>query len=238
MFVIELNYVFIYTHFIMDRIRCAIVEDDELTRISLKIGLQGIQQLKLVGEAATARDGLRLIRQQQPDVAIIDLGLPDFSGIELTKQVRADVNPSLQSTKILILTLQDRKDKVMAVFGAGADSYCIKNIEFDRLFEAIKTTHQGNSWIDPAIARIVLSLIKTDNGKYKQQKYSKNYGLTDRELEVLQSIVNGDSNEEIAQKLFIALGTVKSHVRGILNKLAVNDRTQAAVTALRLELVN
>ncbi len=222
----------------MNRIRCVIVEDDELTRISLKIGLQNIPQIELLGEETNARNGLKLIRQKQPDVAIIDLGLPDASGIELTKQIRADINLSPDSTKILILTLQDREDKVMAAFNAGADSYCIKNIAFNRLFEAIKATYQGDSWIDPAIARIVLSRIKTVDRQPKQVKSSINHGLTDRELEVLQSIVNGNSNDEIARKLFITLGTVKSHVRGILNKLAVNDRTQAAVTALRLELVN
>jgi DNA-binding NarL/FixJ family response regulator len=222
----------------MNRIRCVIVEDDELTRISLKIGLQNIPQIELLGEETNARNGLKLIRQKQPDVAIIDLGLPDASGIELTKQIRTDINLSPDSTKILILTLQDREDKVMAAFNAGADSYCIKNIEFKRLFEAIKTTYQGDSWIDPAIARIVLSRIKNVDNQAKQAKSSIKHGLTHRELEVLQSIVNGNSNEEIARKLFITLGTVKSHVRGILNKLAVNDRTQAAVTALRLELVN
>jgi DNA-binding NarL/FixJ family response regulator len=221
----------------MDRIRCVIVEDDELTRISLKIGLQEIPQIELLGQAENAKEGLRIIQQKQPDVAIIDLGLPDISGIELTKKIQADPRLSIQSTKILILTSQDDEEQVMAAFGAGADSYCIKNIAFDRLFEAIKNTHEGNSWIDPSIARIVLSPIKGDLDRSRLDKSDKNHRLTDRELEVLQSIVDGDSNEEIAQKLFISVGTVKSHVRGILNKLSVSDRTQAAVAALRRELV-
>jgi DNA-binding NarL/FixJ family response regulator len=222
----------------MSRIRCVIVEDDELTKISLKIGMQDIPQIELVGEADNIRDGLQLIRQQQPDVALVDVGLPDGSGIELTKYLRSDTNLVLQSTKILILTLQDSEERVMEAFAAGADSYCLKNIEFDLLFEAIKTTNLGNSWIDPAIARIILSHTKTNDRQANKQIPDKGNRLTERELEVLQSIVDGYSNEEIAQKLYIALGTVKSHVRGILNKLAVNDRTQAAVFALRSNLVN
>jgi DNA-binding NarL/FixJ family response regulator len=222
----------------MNRIRCVIVEDDELTRISLKIGLQGIPQIELVGEANNIRDGLQLIQQQQPDVALVDLSLPDGSGIELTKYLRAHTDIDLQSTKILILTLQDSEEMVMEAFAVGADSYCLKNIEFDLLFEAIKTTNSGNSWIDPAIARIVLSHTKTNDRQTDKQISDKGNRLTERELEVLQSIVDGNSNEAIAKKLYITLGTVKSHVRGILNKLAVNDRTQAAVVALRSNLVN
>jgi DNA-binding NarL/FixJ family response regulator len=124
----------------------------------------------------------------------------------------------------------------------------MKDITFDHLVEAVKTTYSGNSWIDPAIARIVLNQVQTqeNNGDAtvsiqatspEDQQLLESCPLTDRELEVLQLIVDGCSNSEIAERLFITVGTVKTHVRNILNKLCADDRTQAAVRALRSGLV-
>jgi DNA-binding NarL/FixJ family response regulator len=141
----------------------------------------------------------------------------------------------------------------MAAFAAGADSYCMKNISFDNLLEALKVTNEGNAWIDPAIARVVLkqaksteagaeaaAVMKTVTINAAEPEYSQlieAYPLTERELEVLQLIVDGCSNAAIADKLYITVGTVKTHVRNILNKLCADDRTQAAVRALRSGLV-
>jgi DNA-binding NarL/FixJ family response regulator len=233
----------------MHSLRLVIIEDDDLTRIALKIGLGAKSEVNLVAEATTAWEGFNLIEQQKPDLAIIDLGLPDTNGIELIARLKAMRNTNLQYTKILVLTLQDREDAVMAAFQAGADSYCIKNTELERLWDAIQTTARGDSWIDPAIARIVLSHVRSTKARQTSEDrvievasatpvVREKYGLTERQLEVLQLIVNGESNAEIAQKLNIAIGTVKTHVCDILNKLAVNDRTQAAVTALREELAH
>jgi DNA-binding NarL/FixJ family response regulator len=151
------------------------------------------------------------------------------------------------------LTLRDNKEAVMAAFAAGADSYCMKDISFDNLLEALRVTYSGNAWIDPAIARIVLQQaqqtpeggetaldtktvsINAADAEYDQMIAA--YPLTERELEVLQLIVEGCSNAIIAEKLYITVGTVKTHVRNILNKLCADDRTQAAVRALRSGLV-
>ncbi len=156
---------------------------------------------------------------------------------------------------MLILTLRDNKEAVLAAFAAGADSYCMKDISFDSLLEALRVTHSGNAWIDPAIARIVLQQAQqtpegsTENVVVDSKTVSINaadaeydqmiaaYPLTERELEVLQLIVEGCSNAIIAEKLYITVGTVKTHVRNILNKLCADDRTQAAVRALRSGLV-
>jgi DNA-binding NarL/FixJ family response regulator len=131
---------------------------------------------------------------------------------------------------------------VLAAFAAGADSYCMKDIRIELLVEAIKATCEGNSWIDPAIARIVLSQAKKTRSancpaNTEGNTIATSDHLTERELEVLQLIVDGYSNAEIAEKLYITLGTVKTHVRKILNKLSADDRTQAAVRALRSGLV-
>jgi DNA-binding NarL/FixJ family response regulator len=166
----------------------------------------------------------------------MDIGLPDVDGIELTKRIKA--SPQLQTTKILILTLQNEETAVLEAFQAGANSYCMKNIRPDLLLEAIKATQAGQAWIDPAIARIVLAYAKRAEKPDSQNQTEKvSSSLTDRELEVLQLIVNGNSNANIAEKLYITIGTVKTHVRNILTKLSAEDRTQAAVHALRSGLV-
>jgi len=225
----------------MNDIRIALIEDHDLTRVGMRTALQQKSGFRVVGEASNGTDGLRLITTVRPDVAIVDIGLPDIDGIELTKrfkQVQADAG---YEARVLILTLQDSEEVVMAAFAAGADSYCMKDVSLDLLMEALKVTHEGNAWIDPAIARIVLRQSqqpapRTIAGLSPDDEI-QSYPLTERELEVLQLIVDGNSNASIADKLFITVGTVKTHVRNILNKLCADDRTQAAVRALRTGLV-
>lgn len=237
----------------MTKIRVALIEDHDLTRMGIRTALGRNVDFEIVGEAANGNDGLQILKTLQPDVAIVDIGLPDKDGIELTREAKSIV-PSLL-TKILILTLRDSKEAVLAAFGAGADSYCMKD-KYENLLEAVRHTHNGNAWIDPAIARIVLQQAQ-ENPPASQKASQTNqfaeksefgnangnddtiepYTLTERELEVLQLIVEGCSNAIIAERLYITVGTVKTHVRNILNKLCADDRTQAAVRALRSGLV-
>ncbi|MCL6434995.1 MAG: response regulator transcription factor [Leptolyngbyaceae cyanobacterium HOT.MB2.61] len=239
----------------MEDIRIALIEDHDLTRVGMRTALQQRGGFQVVGEAANATDGLKLLETTTPNVAIVDIGLPDMDGVELTRRFRkfqaeAD-DPAKAATKVLILTLQDSEEVVMAAFAAGADSYCMKDVSLDSLAEALRVTSEGNSWIDPAIAKIVLQQVyqstpsdhveaDTVTINAAEPEYSQMleaYPLTERELEVLQLIVDGHSNAAIAEKLYITVGTVKTHVRNILNKLCADDRTQAAVRALRAGLV-
>lgn len=238
----------------MNKIRVALIEDHDLTRVGIRTALQQRQEIEVVGEAANANEGLKLVEAAHPDIAIVDIGLPDKDGIELTRQIKStQENGEGTPTKVLILTLRDNKEAVLAAFAAGADSYCMKDISFDNLLEALRATYGGNAWIDPAIARIVVQqaqqtpenpeaaidnktvAINAADAEYDQMIAA--YPLTERELEVLQLIVEGCSNAVIAEKLYITVGTVKTHVRNILNKLCADDRTQAAVRALRSGLV-
>lgn len=229
----------------MNDIRIALIEDHDLTRVGMRTALQQKSGFHVVGEASNGTDGLRLITTARPDVAIVDIGLPNIDGIELTKRFKkaqADAGcRDTRDTKVLILTLQDSEEVVMSAFAAGADSYCMKDVSLHLLMEALKVTHEGNAWIDPAIARIVLRQSqkpapRTIAGLSPSDEI-QSCPLTERELEVLQLIVDGNSNAAIADKLFITVGTVKTHVRNILNKLCADDRTQAAVRALRTGLV-
>ena len=220
----------------MTKIRVVLIEDDDLVCIGLKNTLENLADIDWLGDANTGEEGFQLLQTTQPDVAIMDIGLPDVDGIELTKRIKA--SPQLQTTKILILTLQNEETAVLEAFQAGANSYCMKNIRPDLLLEAIRATQAGQAWIDPAIARIVLAYAKRAEKPDSHNSTEKvSSPLTDRELEVLQLIVNGNSNADIAEKLYITVGTVKTHVRNILTKLSAEDRTQAAVHALRSGLV-
>lgn len=251
------------------KISVFMIEDHDLTRIGLTAALSQFKEIEIIGEAAKGKEGVEKIRELNPDVCIIDLGLPDIDGIEVTQQLKQDEN---FDSSILILTMNNDENSVLAAFTSGADSYCLKDIEIELLIEAIHLTYEGSAWIDPAIAKTVLKNFKTLNGdnsvngkvpeeqkvlasenqeESKPENYQfikpldpeqlqilETYPLTDRELEVLELIVAGSKNADIAGKLFLTVGTVKTHVRNILNKLCVNDRTQAAVTALRSGLVH
>lgn len=238
----------------MGEISVALVEDHDLTRVGLRTALQRYEGIRVVGEAANASQGLKLLESAKPDVAIVDIGLPDMDGIELTRQFRQFQHEHEDNaTKVLILTMHDSEESVLAAFAAGADSYCMKDISTERLAEALRATFGGNSWIDPAIASIVLRQVRQaspEGGVGEEAKkvsigavepeyeqILESYPLTERELEVLELIVAGCSNAAIAEKLYITVGTVKTHVRNILNKLCADDRTQAAVLALRSGLI-
>lgn len=212
----------------MSEIRVALIEDHDLTRVGMRTALQQQDGVKVIGEAANATDGLKLLQSSQPDIAIVDIGLPDMDGIDLTRQFKASqAEHEDPTTKVLILTLNDNEDVVLAAFAAGADSYCMKDVSLDQLVEALRVTNSGNSWIDPAIARIVLKQTRQPQAASADAKstvaigavapeYSQileTYPLTERELEVLELIVAGCSNAAIAEKLYITVGTVKTHVR-------------------------
>jgi DNA-binding NarL/FixJ family response regulator len=239
----------------MSKMSVVLIEDHDLTRVGIRAGLQQCLGVEVIGEAANAINGLKLLEMTKPDVAIVDIGLPDLDGIELTQRFKASMTePESSETKVLILTMHDQQQLVLAAFAAGADSYCIKSTSLEHLDEALRVTHEGYSWIDPAIARIVLEQSRTVLCQASAMRESKTvkispvdsdysqlieaYPLTERELEVLELIVQGYNNGAIAQQLYITVGTVKTHVRNILNKLCVDDRTQAAVRALRAGLVS
>lgn len=230
----------------MDPIQIVLIEDHDLTRAGLRMALSQYANIKLLGEAATGETGLKLIEQLRPDLAVVDVGLPGMDGVEVTRRLKADYPNIL----VLILTMRDDSQTVLAAFASGADSYCMKDIASKELLNVIEKTVEGTSFIDPAIAGIVLGDLRSRTSHSATTRQTSINAadpelaqileaspLTERELEVLQLIVQGHSNEGIAQQLYITVGTVKTHVRNILSKLCADDRTQAAVLALRSGLV-
>ncbi len=219
--------------------RIVLIEDHDLTRAGMRMTLQKAG-FEVVAEAANGRQGLKAVAQHQPDIALVDIGLPDIDGVEVTKQIKAD----FPDVRVVILTMQDMEGTVLAAFAAGADSYCMKDISREKLVLALTSTYEGVSWLDPAVASKVLKQLKSTANAVSIESDSEEYiehlgafPLSKRELEVLELIVKGFSNQAIGETLYITVGTVKTHVRSILGKLCVDDRAQAAVRALRSGLV-
>jgi two-component system, NarL family, response regulator LiaR len=205
------------------KLRVAIIEDHALTREGMRTALAGVYDV--VGEAADGIAGIDLITRTHPDVVVIDLGLPGIDGIELTKRARAE-SPQ---THIVIMTMIDVDEEVLAALAAGADAYCLKSSPIDVLVDAVRIAGEGGAYFDPRIAHVVLSRFSAR----ATPASPADSPLTPREVDVLRLIADGRANTEIASQLNIGLGTVKGHIRDILEKLSAADRTQAAVLALR-----
>jgi NarL family two-component system response regulator LiaR len=204
-------------------ITIAIVEDHELTRTGLRTALESEADFQVVAEAADGPHGLWAIESTKPNVAVIDIGLPGMDGIDLTRRVR-DASPQ---THVVILTMHDLESEVLAALSAGADAYCLKTSCGDSVIDAVRTAARGGAYFDARIAGAVLRHLG------KAPVAPADSPLTPRETEVLRLIADGNSNTEIGKTLYIGLGTVKGHVRDILEKLAAGDRPQAAAIALR-----
>ncbi|MCW5821448.1 MAG: response regulator transcription factor [Cyanobacteria bacterium TGS_CYA1] len=239
-----------------DNINVLLVEDHALTRIGLKALLDRTEDIKVIGEATNGQEALELTLSLKPHIVLMDVGMPVMDGIEAVKKIKEHKCEA----GIIMLTSHDNERDIFASLTAGAGGYCLKDVEPERLYTAIRSVHAGDAWLDAAIAGQVLkqyssffsnsagSLAKPETAKEKDDKselqpaaddkYSNIVDpLSPRELEVLALIVEGLSNQEVSDRLFISLATTKTHVRNILNKLAVNDRTQAAVQAMRRGLV-
>ncbi len=206
----------------MPRPRVVIVEDHALTRAGLRTSLES--SCDVVGEAADGLSGLETIVRERPDVAVIDIGLSGLDGIALTQRVRVEA----PAVRIVIVTMIDLQEEVLAALAAGADAYCLKSSEPERIVDAVRIAAEGGAFFDPQIAHVVLGRF---SGPAKDGPSTS--PLTSRETDVLRLIADGCANGEIAERLFIGLGTVKGHIRDILAKLSASDRTQAAVVALR-----
>lgn len=218
-------------------VRVIIVEDYKLTRVGLKFALNEIENINVIAEAQNAEIGLELIKKEQPDVVLMDLGLPGINGLEATAKVK-NISPN---TKIIILTSHDREEEVIASLGSGASGYCLKDIDPITLSNVIKNVAKGACWIDSNVAHLALKLFpKPQNSEIMPATYPNDAKtkLTERENEVLKLLVQGKSNTEIAQELIVSVHTAKAHVCSILQKLCVDDRVQAAVKAIKEGIVS
>ena len=216
-------------------IKIIIVEDFKLTRVGLRCALNSNPDIKVVSESENAIDGINQIKRYNPDVVIMDLGLPKMNGLEAIQKIRE----FSKTIKIITLTSHDREEEVVAALSSGANAYCLKDIDPNKLADVIRDVSKGVCWIDSNVANLALkSIPKVDSSILGHKTLNHaTVPLTEREVEVLGHLVEGKSNTEIAKELIVSVHTAKAHVCSILQKMCVNDRVQAAVKAVKEGLV-
>lgn len=212
-------------------VKVLIVDDSKLTIVGLKTTLKQFDDIEIIGEANDGQLAVDMALEIKPDVILMDIGMPTMDGIQATKEIKK----SGSTAKIIMLTSHETEQDVLDALSAGANSYCMKDVEPEILVAVVKSTYEGASWLDPRIAKIVLDKFVDKFGKFLKSDTMSN--LTERELEVLNHIAKGCSNQEISNVLCISLNTVKTHIKNIFQKLEVEDRTQAAMKAVKEELI-
>jgi DNA-binding NarL/FixJ family response regulator len=212
-------------------VRVLIVDDSKLTIVGLKTTLKMFDDIEIIGEANDGQIAIEMNRNLKPDVILMDIGMPIMDGISATKEIKK----SGSTAKIIMLTSHESEQDVLDALSAGANSYCMKDVDPEILVAVVKSTYDGASWLDPRIAKIVLDKFVDKFGKFL--KSDNNSNLTEREVDVLDLIAKGCSNQEISDNLCISLNTVKTHIKNIFQKLEVEDRTQAAMKAVKEELI-
>lgn len=214
-----------------------IVEDHEVTRLGLRILLEDTPGFTVAGEAADGWTAVEKVLQSRPKVVLMDVGLPRLDGIAVTKQIKE----KLPDVRVIMFTSHDSDDDIFAAFAAGADGYCLKESSVSTLIMAISSVASGAGWLHPGIARQVLGFYSRACPPAAPPpaltQPALNAPLSEREMDVLRLVVEGLSNQEIAERLYLSVETVKSHMRHIMEKLSVADRTQAAVKAIRSGLL-
>ncbi len=210
----------------MGHIRVFLLDDHEIVRRGLAdlIGLQS--DLEVVGEAGTAADAITRITASQPDVAVLDVRLPDGNGVEVCREVRS-LFPNIH---VLMLTSYTDDEALFNAIMAGASGYVLKEIRGTDLITAIRQVAAGNSLLDPSVTERVLERLRNENTKNSELS-----GLTEQEKTILTLIGEGMTNRQIGEKMHLAEKTIKNYVSGLLAKLGMERRTQAAAYITRLE---
>ena len=215
-------------------IQVLIVEDSELTRLSLRTTLKQSANLALWDEAEDGHEALALLiggetKQPGPDVIVMDVGLPGLDGIQTTQKLKQH-HPDIP---VVMLTSHQAKNEVLEAFQAGASSYALKDTPPETLLDVIEQTAGGATWLDPQIAQVILGQLRPAS----PEQAAKQFDLTERETDVLKLIAEGKTNQEISNELIISLNTVKTHLKNVFGKLGVDDRTAAALKAVKENLV-
>lgn len=217
-------------------IKILLVEDHKLIRVGIKSIFDEADGYDVIAEAETAKEAINKAQIYTPDVILLDLGLPDMAGIKVITELSA-ISPS---SKIIILSSHNNEEEIVKSLSLGAFAYIIKDINTDHLLYIVQTVNDGAIWLDPKIVPLLRNksefLIPSKTSSRSAFRNS-HANLTQREYEVLKLVVDGKSNNDIAKELCISEHTAKAHVCNIIQKLVVDDRTQAAVKAIKEGLV-
>jgi DNA-binding NarL/FixJ family response regulator len=214
-------------------IKVLLVDDHTIVRDGIKALLANQQDISIIGEASNGSDLLSLLKSKEPDVVLLDISLPDYSGIELCEMVRH----SYPSVQILFLSMYTTEEYIFNAIKAGAQGYLPKNISQSELLLAIRTVSQGTEYFSESISNIILkSYIKKAKDKEPENLNPEN-GLSKRELEILKLFAEGFSNPQIADKLFISTRTVESHKNHIMQKLSLKSTVDLVKFAIKHQII-
>lgn len=209
----------------MEKVKVMLVDDHEMVRMGLSTYLNITPDIDVVAEASSGFEALPLLHEHVPDVVLLDLVMEGMDGIETAQKMTAIIKEQHLKTKIIVLTSFAEKEQAVKVIEAGAFSYLLKTSSADEISHAIRKAHKGEQVIEGKVTSLLFQQL--------QDQKLKHHDLTEREREVLALIGNGLNNKEIGDTLHIGIKTVKTHVSNILSKLGVEDRTQAAIYAVK-----
>lgn len=214
-------------------LRILLVDDHTLFRQGIRFGLATRDDMEVAGEAADGLEAIALARETMPDIILMDISMPRCNGLEATRQIKREI----PYVKIIMLTVSDEEQDLFEAIRSGADGYLLKNLEARELFETLQIVARGHVLLSGAVAGKILKEFRERFAPESQ--FAKVVDpLSKREIEVLELVVAGMSNSDIAGSLVISEGTVKNHLKNILEKLHLRNRTQAAVYAVRSGLVD
>ena len=214
----------------INKIKLMIVDDHEIVRDGLRKLIEGDPEIEVVAAVSNGRECLEQADRLLPDVILMDISLPGLSGIETTRMCCE----KMPGVKVVMLTIYDEDHYVLKAIEAGASGYVLKNVRKEDLITIIKTVFQGKSFLDPNVTNPILQKIRQPE---QWEKESKAGQISGRELEILQELAKGASNQEIAKKLFISENTVKSHLKNMFKKLCVSTRSEAIVKASQMGII-
>lgn len=215
----------------MSKYNVLIVEDHALTRFALLTSLKEEKFINEIFEAQNANAAYKILDENKIDLILMDLGLPVIDGVQASFEIRK----KFPSVKIIVITSHNSEEEIEGCLNAGVNAYCSKDVKPEKLTEIIKDVMTGSVWYDPSASKV---LIKKTAGvtSAERSNVSNKYNLTTKEANVLKLLAEGNSNLEIAKKMNISINTIKVHMCAILQKLSVDDRTQAAIKAIRENL--
>jgi len=217
----------------MKRIRILIVDDHTLFRSGIKLALQRHEEIEVVGEAGDGLEGIKRAKQLKPDVVLLDLHMPGTSGLEALRVLAEDV----PETQVIMLTVSEDTEDLLETLRAGARGYLLKNIDTEFLLGSIQRAARGESVMSPIIAQKLADSLRAPPKEYTAITEVNPDKLSPREREIIVMLAHGASNKEIARVLNLSESTIKIHVQGILRKLHIAKRVQAAVYAVEHGLI-
>ena len=215
------------------RTRILIVDDHEIVRQGLKMVLELEPDFEIVGEAGSGKEAIRQIELYRPDLVLLDLMMPDMSGVEVTQIVKA----RQPRVRIMMLTGVGAEAAVKQSMSVGVEGYILKDVSPDVLCAAIRTVRDEGGYLHPSVAHMITDQKVEAPGRSERETVQQRLGLTPREVEILQLMATSQTNRDIAEQLFIGEETVRTHVKRILHKLDQPNRTQAVLYGLKTGII-